>query len=844
MKSLFRWWFGRSTRSNARARVRRAWRRNFIRQYNVIEKLESRRLLAGHNWSTLLDQAELAGRTYASDHIAMAFQTPAEFGTREEAREYLASQSQRTPFEPLVEGFELAYSYQRANGSYLTVGDVSLPADVAVREALTTLSPLDFVEWAQPDYLVELAPELMPNDPLYREEFYSESNIPAAWDIAGTGSPEVLIAIIDTGVHWRHQDFYSEAPGTFPPPANVASNIFFNTHDPAGNGDEDQTGKVDDFVGWDFVDNDNDPSPVKGTDPQPEHGTHVAGMVAARINNAVGTVGVAGTSRILPLRVSTGTRTPVQLSRLTDALSSAVKIAEKNRPAVRHLIINISLDTDDLVGDFLYQSALDMAYEKGALVVQSAGNGGADEIGDADPDRGVLGQSLTVASLVGQNRLATYSNYGRGIDLVALGATEFTTTWDPASTTDVYDVQTGTSIAAAQVAGIAALVWSHNLNLTRDQVVERLLGTATNVDAVPGNERFAGGLGHGLVNAAAAVNPSVAIPSPTVASFRSDEARVRVLGITFSQPLDPATARLDSNYELRRKGPTGEYDQPLSIRFGTFEFPHFYYSTLTNELRLESVCSGELPPSEYRLRLNAAGPNGLRSPSGTPLTGNLDHFFKIATAEGRTGDVIEVDLKLLLGGTSFSNLEFPGYTLVVDALDDIHLQKFGSDDAKIVTTFRTHGIPTSQTGRFYLVPKTVGNVLDDDQASAGFQGTLAGRATIDGQLRDFQIVVNKGYSSEGPHAVVSGPSVLARMRAQQRLKHLGFYDLNQTELFVDGNWGPESKKAARLFNAALNGTQMNPTDPTVLEKANEYVPSTLNSLTAPRWQPIVGTFQT
>ncbi len=186
----------------------------------------------------------------------------------------------------------------------------------------------------------------------FQSNSISPINATTAWD-ATVGSPEVLIAVVDTGVYWKHTDFYSRKPTSFPPPSDIASNIYFNSRDPVGdanrdgNLDDDQNGKIDDFVGWDFVDDDNDPSPQPSKDLRPEHGTVIAGVIAARINNSEGVAGVAGQSRILPLRVTTNALGTIESSRIRNAINYAVQINAAD-DSVRHLILNISLDTDSL----------------------------------------------------------------------------------------------------------------------------------------------------------------------------------------------------------------------------------------------------------------------------------------------------------------------------------------------------------------------------------------------------------------------------------------------------------------------------------------------------------------
>ena len=111
----------------------------------------------------------------------------------------------------------------------------------------------------------------------------SDISMPAAWDLS-TGSRNVVVAVIDTGVYYTHPD--------------LVQNMWSNPGESCSAGiDTDQNGFVADCRGWDFVDNDNDPMDFNG------HGTHVAGIIGAAGNNLTGTVGVNWAVQIMPLRV-------------------------------------------------------------------------------------------------------------------------------------------------------------------------------------------------------------------------------------------------------------------------------------------------------------------------------------------------------------------------------------------------------------------------------------------------------------------------------------------------------------------------------------------------------------
>jgi len=153
------------------------------------------------------------------------------------------------------------------------------------------------VEWVEPDTIGQMMKLAAPNDPLFGEQWHlnntgqgngkPDADVDAleAWNVT-TGSSNVVIAILDDSVEINHPD--------------LSANIFRNAGEIANGIDDDNNGYVDDLHGWDFVSNDNDPSPVLIDD---EHGVSCAGVAAAVGNNAEGVAGVAYNCRILPIRM-------------------------------------------------------------------------------------------------------------------------------------------------------------------------------------------------------------------------------------------------------------------------------------------------------------------------------------------------------------------------------------------------------------------------------------------------------------------------------------------------------------------------------------------------------------
>jgi serine protease len=149
------------------------------------------------------------------------------------------------------------------------------------------------IEWAEPHYLYELAYD--PNDPVYNDtdtlkvEHLDLIKANSAWDI-NKGSEDVIIAIVDTGVDWLHED--------------LAANIWVNSDEIENNGiDDDENGFIDDIRGWDFGGEngtaDNDPN-----EDRADHGTHVAGLSSAVTDNGIGIASIGFKTKIMPVKTS------------------------------------------------------------------------------------------------------------------------------------------------------------------------------------------------------------------------------------------------------------------------------------------------------------------------------------------------------------------------------------------------------------------------------------------------------------------------------------------------------------------------------------------------------------
>jgi subtilisin family serine protease len=304
----------------------------------------------------------------------------------------------------------------------------------------------------------------------------ADVDAPEAWDVT-TGDPAVTVAIVDSGISRSHPDL---APNLWANPGETGAGRQSNGVDDDGNG------YVDDAAGWDWVDSDADPSDLNG------HGTHVAGTVGARGDNAAGVAGVAWRTGLMPLRVLDADGS----GRVASAISA---YGYAGREGAR--IVNASLG-----GSGFSRSEYDTIRSlPGVLFVVAAGNDGADN--DTHPQYPCnydLPNVVCVAATGQRDSLAGFSNYGaRNVDLAAPGTT-ILSAWPGG-----YAYSSGTSMATPHVAGAAALVFAHQPGATSSSVKGALLG---GVDVLPS---LAGtSVTGGRLNAYTALTGQPAAPAP------------------------------------------------------------------------------------------------------------------------------------------------------------------------------------------------------------------------------------------------------------------------------------------------------------------------------------------
>jgi hypothetical protein len=343
-----------------------------------------------------------------------------------------------------------------------------------------------------------LAGDTLPGDPLLPDQWaldntgqYSgvagtDIRAAEAWGIT-TGSKEVVVAVIDSGVDINHPD--------------LSANIWTNPGEIAGNGlDDDGNGFVDDVHGWDFVDNDNLPHDGYG------HGTHIAGIIGAVANNGMGVAGIAWRVSIMPLRFQDNRGVGY-----TSTLLAALDYATMMR---RDFGINIVVTNNSWeAGNFslVMEAAIRRQGEAGITFVAAAGNNGRNtDLEPAYPGGYDLPNVIVVASHGSSGQLAGSSNYGTtSVDLAAPGLTIKSTL--PGGG---YGILSGTSMAAPQVTGAIALLAAAKPDITVAEVRAAILGSTAPTPGLVGKVATDGRLDAYAALLAIGATPTTLEPGP------------------------------------------------------------------------------------------------------------------------------------------------------------------------------------------------------------------------------------------------------------------------------------------------------------------------------------------
>ena len=330
---------------------------------------------------------------------------------------------------------------------------IKLPEGTDLDRAINDYHSFTEVRYAEKDTIYHLT--YIPNDTNFNQLWGmhntgqtggkddADIDAPEAWDLF-TGSPDIVIASIDTGINRNHPD--------------LDANIWTNPDEIAGNGkDDDFNGYVDDTWGWNFVHNNNNPA------DDHSHGSHTSGTMAAEGNNSQGVAGVLWTAQLMGVKVCTGGG-----SCPSSYCISGIDYATEN---------GAWLSNNSWGGGGFNQSlkdAIERANQAGALFVAAAGNNGRNT--DASPFYPASYDNeniLSVAATDHNDNKSGFSNYGlTSVDVGAPGSSIYSTTLGTS-----YGNMSGTSMASPHGAGVCSLVWSYNPNLTHLEVKQIVMSS-------------------------------------------------------------------------------------------------------------------------------------------------------------------------------------------------------------------------------------------------------------------------------------------------------------------------------------------------------------------------------
>ena len=392
----------------------------------------------------------------------------------------------------------------------------------SVLEAVRRYEKNPAVEFIEPNWIV--GTQGTPDDPIFGQQWGLRNSGQAggvvgadieatqAWDVQ-TGSPDVVVAIIDTGVDYTHPD--------------LAPNIWTNPNEIPNNGiDDDQNGLVDDVHGFDYLNFDADPMDDNG------HGTHVAGTVAAVGNNGIGVAGVAWNARIMPLKFL-GPDGTGPISGAVACVEYAVSMGAQ--------VLNNSW------GGIGYSNMLRLAIEDandaGVLFVAAAGNSGMNLDESAYyPASYTTPNMIPVASTTNQDLLSGFSNYGAQTVRIAAPGSNIWSTSPGAG----YQSMSGTSMAAPHVSGALALLKSQFPAMPAAQLKTVLLSSAEPVPALAG-----------LVGGGARLNVSRmltgldSIPPASIQNLALGQAGSNQVLLAWTATGDDGGAGIASRYDIR-----------------------------------------------------------------------------------------------------------------------------------------------------------------------------------------------------------------------------------------------------------------------------------------------------
>ena len=400
----------------------------------------------------------------------------------------------------------------RVSSTLSRMYEVRYTSGIDAAELAAKVSRLPGVEYADPVYIRKTT--FIPNDPFVQDSAPNYNLLKyqkffSAWNVT-QGDSSVVIAIVDTGVDYNHND--------------LKGKMWTNPNEKYDNKDDDGDGLIDDVKGWDFwqsgdptqgnVKQDNDPMADYS-----DHGTHVTGISTADANNGIGIAGTGYKCKFMAIKVGGTKDHPDEIGfGFNGILYAAIHGAD---------VINCSWGGSGY--SQAEQDIINSVSKLGSLVVGAAGNDNSNaKFYPADYDN-----VIAVGSIDTTDVKSSFSNYGHSIDVMATGLHVLSTIRNNA-----YATMSGTSMAAPMVSGLAGLIKSQHPGWSTFRIASQIRATAINVDAE--NSGYTDQLGHGAINAYQAVTATVPGLKVVGYTFKNQSGTKLDIGQTGTLTIDVA----------------------------------------------------------------------------------------------------------------------------------------------------------------------------------------------------------------------------------------------------------------------------------------------------------------
>lgn len=426
---------------------------------------------------------------------------------------------------------------------------VEFDQNVDPKDAVGALKKVPGISHAECEYLKIIVPSkatpytagtksassLPFNDPYLKDQWHyinsgqlgltetkADVNLEKAWKVTA-GRSDVIVAVFDQGIDVNHED--------------LKGNMWVNTKEIAGNGiDDDGNGYIDDVYGFNFT-------KLTGDIDAMSHGTHVAGTVAAVNNNGIGVSGVAGGTgkgdgaKIMSLQILEGATAGHIFKAYVYAADMGAVISQNSwgysSPGVFEADVMTGIDYFiDYAGDYAGSPM------KGGIVIFAAGNNAAED--NFWP--GVYERCFSVGAVGPEYKIASYSNYGKWIEVSAPGGDQVTYGVAKAGVLSTlpgnqYGYMDGTSMACPHVSGIAALALANSeKQMTNTELWQILISSVNNIDQY--NPKYIGKLGRGAIDAELAVRTNKGIAPEQITSLAIKGIAQEFVNLEWIVPVD------------------------------------------------------------------------------------------------------------------------------------------------------------------------------------------------------------------------------------------------------------------------------------------------------------------